>query len=88
MKKNGFVFASQEYVCSAEGCTFHWRFQDGYFQMQDGALHFPPEAQQYLKPALVSEHGYLYIASVDGSPRVRTWRCAVKDCPNTIVEDA
>jgi hypothetical protein len=47
-----------------------------------------PDAHQFLKPALLREHGYLYIALVQGaSPRQRTWRCAVKDCPNMIVEE-
>jgi hypothetical protein len=40
-----------------------------------------------LKPALVREHGYLYIDAVEGSPQMRTWRCAVTDCPNTIVDE-
>jgi hypothetical protein len=80
--------ACPEYVCPEERCTFHWRVQDGYFQVKDGVIRYPPEAQQYLKPALVSEHGYLYIASVEGLPPVRTWRCAVQDCSNTIVEEA
>ncbi len=79
-----------QYVCPEEGCTFHWRFQDGYFQMNDGVIQFPPDAHQFLKPAFVREHGYLYIAFVEGSgqKRKRTWRGAVKDCPNTFVDEA
>jgi hypothetical protein len=79
--------ADPDYVCPEEGCTFHWRYQDGYFQVNDGVVHYPPDAHRFLMPALVREHGYLYIASVEGSPQRRTWRCAVKDCPNTVVEE-
>jgi hypothetical protein len=78
--------ADPDFLCSEEGCTFHWRFQDGYFQVNDGVIYYPPDAYQFLKPALVREHGYLYIASVDGSPPMRTWHCAVKSCPNTVVD--
>jgi hypothetical protein len=36
----------------------------------------------------VRDHGYLYLATIeDGPPQKRTWRCAVKDCANVIVED-
>jgi hypothetical protein len=78
----------QDFVCPEQGCTFHWRFLDGYFQLNDGVVHYPPDAYQFLKPALLREHGYLYIALVQGaSPRKRAWRCAVKDCPNMIVEE-
>jgi hypothetical protein len=76
-----------EYVCSEEDCMFHWRFQDGYFQLKDGKPFYSAESCQFLKPALVREHGYLYIAEVEGSPQMRTWRCAVTDCPNTIVDE-
>jgi hypothetical protein len=55
--------------------------------MKDGVIHYPPDAHQFLKPALVREHGYFYIASAEGSPQKRTWRCAVKDCANTFVEE-
>jgi hypothetical protein len=79
--------ADPDFVCPEEGCTFHWRFLDGYFQMKDGVIHYPPDAHQFLKPALVREHGYFYIASAEGSPQKRTWRCAVKDCANTFVEE-
>jgi hypothetical protein len=79
--------ADLEYVCPEEGCRFHWRVQDGYFQVIDGTVHYPPDAHQFLKLALVREHGYLYIASVEGSPQKRTWRCAVKDCPNAVVDE-
>ena len=78
--------ADPDYVCPEEGCAFHWCFHEGYFQLKDGRVHYPTDAYQFLKPALVSEHGYLYIASVEGSPQKRTWRCAVKDCPNTLVD--
>jgi hypothetical protein len=63
--------------------------QEGYFRQTDGIMAYPTNAHQLLKPALVREHGYLYIASMaDGPPLKRTWRCAVKDCPNMIVDDS
>jgi hypothetical protein len=43
---------------------------------------------QILKLAPLREHGYMYIASVEGPPRQRMWRCAMKDCQNVIVDDA
>jgi hypothetical protein len=79
--------ADPDFLCSEEGCTFHWRFRDGYFQVTDGVIHYPPDTHQFLKPALVREHGYLYIASVEGSPQKLTSRCAVKDCPNTMADE-
>jgi hypothetical protein len=78
--------SNPDFACSEAACTFHWRVLDGYFQRNDGKIEYSSDAYLFLKPALVREHGYLYIASVNGSPQKRTWRCAVKDCPNTVVE--
>jgi hypothetical protein len=76
------------YVCGEAGCRFHWRMQEGYFQQMDRIMAYPTNAHQLLKPALVREHGYMYLATIeDGPPQKRTWRCAVKDCANVIVED-
>jgi hypothetical protein len=76
------------YICGEIGCLLCWRVEDGYFQQKDGKMAYPPNAHQLLKPALVREHGYLYIAAIaEESPQERTWRCAVKDCPNMIIED-
>ena len=79
--------SNSTYVCVEAGCTFQWGRQEGYFQVKDGIMKYPANAHQLLKPALVREHGYLYIASIaDGTHQKRTWRCAVKDCPNIIVD--
>lgn len=77
------------YICSEASCTFRWRMQDGYFQQMDAAIKYPTNTHQLLKPALVREHGYMYIAAIAaGPPEKRTWQCAVKNCPNTIVDDS
>ena len=77
------------YRCGEASCAFRWRMQEGYFQQKDGIMAYPTNAHQLLKPALVREHGYMYIAAIeDGLPQKRTWRCSVKDCPNMIVEDS
>ena len=55
--------------------------------MTDGVIHYPQDAYRFLKPALLREHGYLYIASVEESHQKRTWLCAVKDCPNTVADE-
>jgi hypothetical protein len=81
--------SSSTYVCGESSCSFHWRIQEGYFEVKDGVMKYPANAHQLLKPALVREHGYLYIASIaDGPHQKRTWRCAVKDCLNMIVDDS
>ena len=81
--------SNSTYVCVEAGCTFQWRMQEGYFQVKDGVMKYPANAHQLLKPALVREHGYLYIASIaDGPHQKRTWRCAAKDCSNIIVDDS
>jgi hypothetical protein len=81
--------SNSTYGCREAACTFHWRRQEGYFHERDGIMAYPPNTQQLLRPALVREHGYLYIALIaDGTPPRRTWKCAVKDCPNMIVEDS
>jgi hypothetical protein len=83
--------ANTEYLCAEIGCTFGWRFDRGYFELRDGKVQYPPNAYELLKPALVAEHGYLYVAFVEGLPgrvrKRRTWVCAVKGCPNTIVDE-
>ena len=48
-------------------------------------MRYPSNIHRVLKPALIREHGYMYIASVEECNR--TWRCAVKDCPNLIVDE-
>ena len=81
--------SNSTYICGQAGCTFRWRVQEGYFQQKDGIVRYPSNAHQLLRPALVREHGYMYIAAMeDGPARKRTWRCAVKDCPNMIVDDS
>jgi hypothetical protein len=56
--------------------------------MKDGGIYYTPDAHRFLKPALVRDHGYMYIDAVAKLSGTRTWRCAVKDCANTIVEEA
>ena len=58
--------SNSTYVCVEAGCTFQWGMQEGYFQVKDGVMKYPANAHQLLKPALVREHGYLYIASIFG----------------------
>lgn len=79
--------AEPEYLCSEQACTYFWRLQDGYFQIKDGAMFYAPDAHQFLKPALVREHGYLFIEAVEESTQKRTWRCAVQGCENVLVDE-
>ena len=74
------------YRCTRNSCTFRWMWNDGYFHWQDGRVEYPANADKLLKPALVREHGYLFIESIKGKARV--WRCAVQGCDNTIVDEA
>jgi hypothetical protein len=78
---------NRDYVCSEDGCTFHWRFENGYFHRKDGTVQYPDNVYQLLKPAFLREHGYMYIASIEEPPHMRTWRCAVLDCRNKIVDE-
>jgi hypothetical protein len=76
-----------DYVCSEPLCSFRWRLRDGYFELKGGIETYPPNIHQLLKPALICEHGYMYISRVGHPiPTSRTWRCAVKDCPNFLVD--
>ena len=77
------------YICGEARCPFCWRFEDGYFHENGGKVVYPDNTHELLKPALVREQGYLYIAAIsDGPPQKRTWRCAVKDCANTIIDES
>ena len=78
--KSSVVFGCPERVCS-----FNWHWRDGYLCQEDGRATYPTNVHKVLKPALIREHGYMYIASVDGHKR--TWRCAVRGCSSTIVND-
>src|SRR3984893_3117935 len=80
--------AEATYACAEPGCNFRWEWKSGYFCADDGRVGNPGNPHQFLKPALIREHGYLYIASIDRPERQRTWRCAVKDCQNVIVDEA
>jgi hypothetical protein len=80
------VGPEEDYVCPEPGCAFCWHVDEGYFQLKDGKVLYPTNIHQLLKPALVTEHGYMYIASVEGVPPKRTWRCAMRDCPNFMID--
>ena len=73
------------FVYTKPGCTFRWECKNGYFHQHDGIVMYPTSIHQVLKPALIREHGYMYIASVE--KHKQTWRCAVKDCPNMLVDE-
>jgi hypothetical protein len=75
------------YACTEDHCVFHWRFEEGYFQRKDGTVQYPDDVYQLLKPAFLREHGYMYIASMQKPSHKRTWRCAVVDCQNKIVDE-
>jgi hypothetical protein len=61
---------NSDYVCAKAGCVFRWRFDVGYFELRDGAMHYPSKAQELMKPALVREHGYFTLPlSKDGTER-------------------
>jgi hypothetical protein len=79
--------ADAMYACAEHGCNFHWEWNTGYFYLQDGRVAYPTNVHEILKQAPIREHGYMYIASIKGSPKQRTWRCSVKDCPNVIVDE-
>ncbi|OLE13864.1 MAG: hypothetical protein AUG89_03995 [Acidobacteria bacterium 13_1_20CM_4_56_7] len=74
------------FACAEQGCTFQWKWDMGYFYLKAGRVEYPTDIHRLLKPALVREHGYMYIASVDEQKR-RTWRCAVKDCPSLLIDE-
>ena len=80
--------AEATYACAEPGCNFRWEWKSGYFCVDDGRVGNPGNPHQFLKPALIREYGYLYIASIDRLERQRIWRCAVKDCQNVIVDEA
>jgi hypothetical protein len=82
------VDAGTTYACGEHGCHFHWKWDSGYFCIEGGRVAYPTNVHQILKLAPIREHGYMYIAAVEGPPRQRTWRCAMKDCQNVIVDDA
>jgi hypothetical protein len=77
---------NRDYACSKVGCMFHWRFEEGYFCRKRRIVHYPANIYQLLKPAFRREHGYMYIASLQEALHERTWRCAVVDCANKIVD--
>jgi hypothetical protein len=75
------------FACSRDGCLFRWGFEEGYFQQENGTVQYPNDVYQLLKPAFLREHGYMYIASIQEPPHMRTWRCAVVDCRSKIVAE-
>lgn len=75
-----------KYACTKRGCAFCWQWDTGYFLWEDGEVELPPNATALMRPALDSNHGYLYIASIHQGQRV--WKCPVQDCPNTLVDES
>ena len=88
MKATEGAGAEATYACAEHQCRFHWKRESGYFCIEDGRVAYPTYVHQILKLAPIREHGYMYIASVEGPPRQRTWRCAMKDCQSVIVDEA
>jgi hypothetical protein len=72
------------YCCSSAGCRFCWQWDSGYFIWEDGRIEYPPSAIQLVRPALIREHGYLYISSFENGER--TWQCPAQGCVNTLRE--
>jgi hypothetical protein len=84
MQPQGPVGPDVVFACAKNDCTFRWQWREGYFYEDGGQASYPSNIHEVLKPALIREHGYMYIASIE--EHQRTWRCAVKDCPNTIID--
>jgi hypothetical protein len=75
---------SRTSACSKDNCDLRWTRRSGYFYPEP---HSGERASviNFLKIGMVIEHGYFYLASIDTNGR--TWRCSVKDCSNSIIED-
>jgi hypothetical protein len=80
--------ADTAHFCIEHECSFQYRWNSGYLCVENDRVSYPGGAHDLLKPALIREHGYLYVASFEPATRQRIWHCPVNDCPNTIVDEA
>lgn len=74
------------FTCSAPNCDVKWQRHEGYYSPDPANPGTRKVLIPFLKTAYIVEHGYFYLASVDSSKK-KTWRCSVKDCQNTTVEN-
>ena len=79
--------SSGTFRCTHSGCRFLFARHIGYYTLERGVVVPPPDTIRLLRPALIREHGYLFISEIDFAAKTRTWRCTVKDCPNTLTDD-